>query len=408
MHNNNSDLLLDMYIDRTFHWNADVNKILEIIPYTKSWIGFVHHTFDTSFSDYNCDNLLKSPDFLESLKMCKGLIVLSRYLKDKFDEELGKIGYSEVPVYALTHPTDTSVASFSMTDFLNNEDKKIVHVGGWLRNIYTFYNMTLPNSIKFCYGRILGDSFGSMLTVTSLKFRKVALRGKSMNNYYPSNHFLDDIHNFLVKGHPHYYSGLDNKNISVNASQNVSQNASQNVSQNVSHNASQNTSQNTSQNVSCPNISQSNCIQSLKIKNNWYKFFYEDLCDKFKSIDFVDFLDNSTYDTLLTQNIIFVHLVDASAINTVIECIARNTPIIINKHPAVVELLGEEYPLYFSDSTRNYTHINNDVSDLLTDSSRIKKAHVYLKKLDKRKISITQFVNDFIRIIETVGSADLL
>jgi hypothetical protein len=315
--------------------------------------------------------------------MCKGLIVLSRYLKQKFEEELRKIGYTRVPVFVLTHPTDTSIPSFSITDFLENEDKKIVHVGGWLRNIYTFYNVTLPKSIKFCYGRVFGDTFGGLLTVTYLNFRKVALRGKSMNNYYPSNHFLDDIHNLLVTGQPNYCLESNQKYISVNVSQNVSQN--------------------TSQNVSCPNISQSNCIHSSKIKNNWYKFFYEDLCDKFKSIDFVEFLDNSTYDTLLTQNIIFVHLVDASAVNTVIECIARNTPIIINKHPAVVELLGEDYPLYFSDTTNNYTYISNEISDLLMDSSRIKKAHTYLKRLDKRKISITQFISDFVKIIETIN-----
>lgn len=375
MHNNNSDLLLDMYVDRTFHWNADVNNILNIIPYRKNWVGFVHHTFDTSFSDFNCHNLLKSRDFLESLKVCKGLIVLSTYLKAKLCEELQKLGYDNVPVLILTHPTDTSASLFSMTEFLNNEDKKIVHVGGWLRNTYTFYNLILPTNSKLCYGRVMGDSFGNMLTVASLKFRKVALRGKSMNNYYPPNNFIDDIHNILIQGQPQCYSNDDGKNVS--------------------------------QNVSCPNISHNISVDGIhdcnsRIKNNWYKFFYEDLCNKLKSIDFIDYLDNSTYDILLTKNIVFVHLIDASAVNTVIECIVRNTPVIINKHPAVMELLGDDYPLYFNNSTNNYMSINNEVYNLLTDGTRIKKAHVYLKKLDKRRLSVNHFVNEFIQVIETV------
>ena len=53
------------------------------------------------------------------------------------------------------------------------------------------------------------------------------------------------------------------------------------------------------------------------------------------------------YDAILDRNIVFCDLYDASANNTVLECIERNTPIIINKLPAVIEYLGEGYPLYF-------------------------------------------------------------
>jgi len=53
LHNEHCQLHLDLYLDRTFHWNKEVNKVLDLIPYKKDWIGFVHHTFDTSFSEYN-------------------------------------------------------------------------------------------------------------------------------------------------------------------------------------------------------------------------------------------------------------------------------------------------------------------------------------------------------------------
>ena len=112
LHNRESDVLLDLYVDRTFHWNKNVNSELNLIPYKQLWIGFVHHTFDTSFSDYNCNNLFNSLDFVESLKTCKGLFVLSKYLKKQFDERLTEMGIDNVKVFALVHPTEIDVKQF--------------------------------------------------------------------------------------------------------------------------------------------------------------------------------------------------------------------------------------------------------------------------------------------------------
>ena len=54
-------------------------------------------------------------------------------------------------------------------------------------------------------------------------------------------------------------------------------------------------------------------------------------------------LSDDDYDALLTRNIVFLKLVDCSAVNTVIECIERNTVIIVNRHPALEEVSkGEE------------------------------------------------------------------
>ena len=41
-------------------------------------------------------------------------------------------------------------------------------------------------------------------------------------------------------------------------------------------------------------------------------------------------------------------LYDASANHAIVECIARNTPILVNPLESVVEYLGEDYPLYFN------------------------------------------------------------
>ena len=44
-------------------------------------------------------------------------------------------------------------------------------------------------------------------------------------------------------------------------------------------------------------------------------------------------------------------LVDASANNAVIDCIARATPLLVNPHPAVIEYFGADYPTYNESST---------------------------------------------------------
>ena len=144
----------------------------------------------------------------------------------------------------------------------------------------------------------------------------------------------------------------------------------------------------------CPNVS----TQYSKIVNNWNKHFDEDLCKKTNSVNFIEYLDNDSYDNLFTENIIFINLVDASAVNTIIECIVRTTPIIVNKHPAVVELLGEKYPLYFYNNT-DYYKMNIEINELIKDDSIIRKAHKHLKLINKHTFSIDYFIESFQNIL---------
>lgn len=95
-------------------------------------------------------------------------------------------------------------------------------------------------------------------------------------------------------------------------------------------------------------------------------------------------ISNSEYDKLLTKNICVLNLYDSSCNNTIIECIVRHTPIIVNKLPAVVEYLGEEYPLY-ADTIE-------EVENILKNNKLIKKAHLYLKKMDKTKFTGESFL----------------
>jgi hypothetical protein len=88
------------------------------------------------------------------------------------------------------------------------------------------------------------------------------------------------------------------------------------------------------------------------------------------------------YDELLEKNIVFIELIDASANNTILECIIRNTPVIVNKLEAVVEYLGEDYPLYFEKL--------EDIPFLLTNE-KIIETHKYLYNLNKKEYYIDYF-----------------
>jgi hypothetical protein len=96
------------------------------------------------------------------------------------------------------------------------------------------------------------------------------------------------------------------------------------------------------------------------------------------------------YDILLLKNIVFIDLFDAAANNTVLECIVRGTPIIVNRIEGVVEYLGEDYPLYFNNL--------DDVPRLL-NIDNIMKAHEYLVNMNKDDIMIDTFRKNLLSLI---------
>jgi polysaccharide pyruvyl transferase WcaK-like protein len=110
--------------------------------------------------------------------------------------------------------------------------------------------------------------------------------------------------------------------------------------------------------------------------------------EKLSSVTIIDKLSNNDYDSILSNSIVFLHLVDASAVNTVIECIVRETPVLVNRHPALEEYLGKEYPLFYDNL--------NQVYDLL-QPDKITEAHLYLKNKDKNFLKIENFLSELIQ-----------
>jgi hypothetical protein len=100
------------------------------------------------------------------------------------------------------------------------------------------------------------------------------------------------------------------------------------------------------------------------------------------------------YDALLAENVVAIELFDASANNIVIECMARNTPILVNRQPAAVEYLSEGYPLYFSDP--------EEIPELLTHE-RVIAAHEYLANLEKSWLDGAVFRESVASILRKIG-----
>ena len=118
-------------------------------------------------------------------------------------------------------------------------------------------------------------------------------------------------------------------------------------------------------------------VRILDLRYDWIRQWDElvqknfPVRDSAAKILHIDRVSAEDYDDIFASSIIHTHYYAASASNVVIECIARKTPLLVNRTPGVVEYLGSEYPLY---------------EDCLLDtpdamSKLAIEAHKYLQKL---------------------------
>lgn len=309
------DVIIDTYVDRTFHWGFDTISTFGFVPYTKPWIGFIHHTFDTTHSSYNCEVLFSNPHFIDSLQNCKGLIALSLYLAKQLQERLIVLGLN-IPVHNVCHPTEFVEQLFTPQKFLDNPNRSVVQIGAWLRNPYSLFEVKVRKS------------------------RKVALKGSEMDIYFAPPNYLSNMASILL----------------------------------------------TSQTV-CKSSDGLMCRDSICRDNTLNKFcagIYSMLEMQYDSVYIAEKLTNEEYDTLLSENIVFLNLVDCSAVNTVIECIVRNTVLIVNRLPALEEVLGTKYPGFYNTLEEAATLCDSDVS--------LFEIYQYLVNLDKTRFSLDRFM----------------
>lgn len=324
--NNPTGILFDSYLDKTFGWESKFLSFARVIPYTEPWIGVFHHTVNTEYSENNLLTCFSNENFIKSLQYCKAIIVLSKNNEKNVKYLLKIANYENVSVISLTHPTEFVSDTFDYKLFKRNSNKKVLQIGAWLRDSYAIYNLNVPKN-----------------------YQKIALKGEGMENY-----FIDNVEKLV-------------ENIKCFNQENKGNNEQENKGSERN----------------------SNClVKSDKYVNKYIVGLADSVQNKHYSVKVLNKVDNREYDQLLKNNIVFIKLIDASAVNTIIECIVRNTPILVNRLPATEEYLGKDYPLFYNEIV--------EAEYLLNDRKNIKKAHLYLLNMDKTKFTIEYFLNTLI------------
>lgn len=309
VHTRSVNLVVDTYIDRTFHWAKDVLVASAVLPYIQPWIGFVHHTFDAYHSDCNVTTLFSQDVFLHSLKTCKALVVFSEYLKSRLQRHLTYVHLPNIKVYAITPPAEFPKLTFSPCRFRSNTFRRVIQIGTWLRDLYAIYELPLDTA------------WGNPLCL-----KKSILIGKDMC-------------------HPPLLQSL----------------------------------------TACLN----------KDPSNYTKGIVQMLSRQLASVDVLPYVDPAGYDQLLSQNIVFLFLVDVSSVNTIIECIIRNTPFIVNRHAAIEELVGKDYPGF-------YTCLSH-AAHLLGSITKLLHIHYHLKyRTSKSRYKVDRFLHAFGNVLKGV------
>ena len=106
----------------------------------------------------------------------------------------------------------------------------------------------------------------------------------------------------------------------------------------------------------------------------------------------VSYLPNDEYDALLQSSILFLYMHETSANNAVLECILHATPFIANRHPAIEEYVGKDYPFFIEEADLHSLTIGQILS-------LSQQAHEYLKlHATRADLSLSSFAGSVIQI----------
>lgn len=136
-------------------------------------------------------------------------------------------------------------------------------------------------------------------------------------------------------------------------------------------------------------------FQVLAARNEDYEM--NSAACKASSVELVKRLNSHAYQAALSSSVIFVNLTDGAANNTILECIARGTPILINGVGGVKEYVGEDYPLLYSDMS----HALHLIDMIKKNPEILKKAHQHLLSL-RHKYTINQFISTIKNVLPMI------
>ncbi len=131
-------VLLDTMIEKNFYSRLGEAEAAGEIPYLKPWIGFVHNPLEQPewfAPDKSLLVISKLRSWRQSLPYCRGLITLSRWLREQIRPLV------EVPLLDIKHPTETPAVKFTIEKFLQNPQPRLIQVGWWLRRLCSIYRL---------------------------------------------------------------------------------------------------------------------------------------------------------------------------------------------------------------------------------------------------------------------------
>lgn len=351
--------IMDCYVDRTFTWAKNTAVFEGLIPYTSPWYGFIHHGVAKVCSN-NVNIMFSCPEFKMSLRYCKGLFVLSNWLKKKIEEYLIESSFNFVKVFMIHHPTPHCSKTFQIKNIKKNEDINLVMVGAWLRNTFTIYSTELGSNIKKF--QLLGPNMGNYVCPENFEICGHELFNEDMTptnkNRYDDNLWVNYLSTYV----------RDNLKLILSDKFEMTRNFVIKWG-----------------NEECL-YPHENHIHDSELS----LYLLDWLTEKKGKVEILNRLSNEEYDELLSKSVVFVHYEELSASNTLIECIMRNTPILINDTESAREYLGDEYPMYWS--------AYEDIPKLLT-REKIFETYMYISGMDKMHLDMTNFVTKLSGII---------
>jgi len=120
------------------------------IPIQETWYGIIHNPCEwEKYSPWydNNTSLFELKQFLDSLKFCKLLFVMSKTQIVPIKSLLKKNGY-KINVINLYHPIDKLNFSFDFEKYKNSSNKTIYSIGNWLRKQYSIFKLQCHNKFS--------------------------------------------------------------------------------------------------------------------------------------------------------------------------------------------------------------------------------------------------------------------
>ena len=429
-------VMCDTYMDRTFHWASDVLIAEGVIPYRRPWIGILHHTSDTAFSRHNCTDMFESPALLASLPQCTAIITLSLALQREVRTLLRTHGFGGVSVFALVHPTEhvPETSEFTMGKFERNPHRHVIQIGAWLRDPFAIYKLHLRERTDHSAGVVKAVLHGRHMDNCVKPAGNLAQLGAMTGHLYDAagsdewvmcrdtvGSMCRDGGGSMCRDSGQWMCRDGGGSMCRDSGQWMCRDGGGSMCRDAVGSMCRDGGGSMCRDSGqwmCRDARWSMCRSGIMSRdlagmmcremggtmcrssewalagqagerrgNKYVQGMLRSLHDTEKSVKVLPLCDDEAYDKLLAENIVFLCLLDASAVNTVLECIVRNTPIVINRLPALEEFLGLDYPLFYEDF--------HEAADLIGDMETIRRGHHHLKGLDKQIFTLDSFCSGF-------------